>query len=73
MSLRRETIELSNTHNTSIDANHAQDMSTVRDRQQGIMNDISYADSRNDEKIAEMLSKVELKRIGSSKSLARYD
>ena len=31
-SLRREMIELLNTHETSIDANHEQDMSTVRDR-----------------------------------------
>ena len=60
VSLRRETIELLNTHKTSIDANHAQDMSTVRDRQQEIMNNISTANSRNKEKIAEMLSKVEL-------------
>ena len=64
VSLRRETIELLNTHKTSIDANHAQDMSTVRDRQQEIMNDISTANSRNDEKFAEMLGKVELNESG---------
>ena len=59
VSLRRETIELLNTHKTSIDANHAQDMSTIRDKQQEIMNNIYTANSRNDEKIAEMLGKVE--------------
>ena len=64
LSLRQETIELLNTHKTSIDANHAQDMSTVRDRQQDIMNNISTANSRNDEKIAEMLHKVELNESG---------
>ena len=64
VSLRQETIELLNTHKTSIDANHAQDMSTVRDRQQEIMNDISTANSRNDERIAEMLGKVELNESG---------
>ena len=64
VSLRRETIELSNTHKTYIDANHAQDMSTVRDRQQEIMNDFSTANLRNDEKIAEMLAKVELNESG---------
>ena len=69
VSLRRETIELLNTHKTSIDANHAQDMSTVRDRQQEIMNNISTANSRNDEKIAEMLGKVEL----NESSLVRVD
>ena len=60
VSLRRETIELLNTHKTSIDATHEQDMSNVRDRQQEIMNNIPTANSRNDEKIAEMLGKVEL-------------
>ena len=60
VSLRRETIELLNTHKTSIDATHTQDMSTVRDGQQEIMNNISTANSRNDEKIAEMLGKIEL-------------
>ena len=64
MSLRRETIELLNTHKTSIDANHAQDMSTVREKQQEIMNNISTANSRNDEKIAEMLGKIELNESG---------
>ena len=58
--LRQETIELLNTHKTSIDATHEQDMSNLRDRQQEIMNNISTANSRNNEKIAEMLSKVEL-------------
>ena len=57
-------IELLNTHKTSIDSNYEQDMSTVRDRQQEIMNDISTANSRNDEKIAEMLGKVELNQSG---------
>ena len=64
MSLRRETIELLNTHKTSIDANHAQDMSIVRDRQQEIMNNIYNADSRNDEKITEVLGKIELNESG---------
>ena len=64
VSLRQETIEFLNTHKTSIEANHAQDMSTVRDRQQEIMNIISTANSRNDEKIAEMLGKVELNVSG---------
>ena len=64
VSLRRDTIELLNTHKTSIDATHAQDMSNVRDRQQEIMNFISTANSRNEEKIAEMLSKVELNESG---------
>ena len=64
VSLRRETIELLNTHKTSIDANRAQDMSTVRDIQQEIMNNISTANSRNGEKIAEMLGKVELNESG---------
>ena len=64
VSLRRETIELLNTHKTSIDANHAQDMSTVKDRQQEIMNNIFTANSRNDEKIAEMLGKIELNESG---------
>ena len=64
VSLRRETIELLNTHKTSIDANHAQDMSTVRDRQQEIMNNISNANSRNDEKITEVLGKIELNESG---------
>ena len=48
--LRQETIELSNTHETSIDANHEQDMSTVRSRQQEIINNISTAFSRNGRK-----------------------
>ena len=64
VSLRRETIDLLNTHKTSIDANHAQDMSTVRDRQQEIMNNISNANSRNDEKITEVLGKIELNESG---------
>ena len=64
VSLRRETIELLDTHKTSIDANHAQDMSNVKDIQQEIMNNISTANSRNDEKIAEMLGKVELNESG---------
>ena len=64
VSLRRETIELLNAHKSSIDGNHAQDMSTVRDRQQEIMNNISTANSRNDEKIAEMLGKVESNQLG---------
>ena len=64
VSLRQETIELLNTHKTSIDANHAQDMSTVRDRQQEIMNNISTANSRDDEKIVEMLGKIELNESG---------
>ena len=64
VSLRRETIELLNTHKTSIDANRARDMSTVRDRQPEIMNNISTANSRNDEKIAEMLGKIELNESG---------
>ena len=64
VSLRRETIELLNTHKTSIDANYARDMSTVRDRQQEIMNNISTANSRNEEKISEMLGKVELNESG---------
>ena len=64
VSLRRETIELLDTHKTSIDANHAQDISTVRERQQEIMNDISNTNSRNDEKIAEMLGKIESTESG---------
>ena len=64
VSLRRETIELLNTHKTSIDANHAQDISTVRERQQEIMNNISNTNSRNDEKIAEMLNKIESTESG---------
>ena len=64
VSLRRETIELLNTHKTSIDATHEQDMSNVRDRQEEIMNFISNANSRNEGKIAEMLSKVELNESG---------
>ena len=64
LSLRQETIELLNTHKTSIGANHAQDMSSVRDRQHDIMNNISTANSHNDEKIAEMLHKVELNESG---------
>ena len=39
-------------------------MSTVRDRQQEIINNISSADSRNDKKIAEVLGKVELNESG---------
>ena len=39
VSLRRETIELLNTTKTFIEANHERDMSTVRNRQQEIMND----------------------------------
>ena len=64
VSLRRETIELLNTHKTSIDATHEQDMANVRDRQQDIMNNISTANSRNNERIAEMLSKIELNESG---------
>ena len=64
VSLRRETIELLDTHKTSIDANHAQDISTVRERQQEIMNNISNTNSRNDEKIAEMLGKIESTESG---------
>ena len=64
VSLRRETTELLNTHKTSIDATHEQDMSNVRDRQQEIMNNISTANSRNGEKIAEMLGKIELNESG---------
>ena len=64
VSLRRETIELLNAHKLSIDGNHAQDMSTVRDRQQEIINDISTSNSRNDEKFAEMLGKVESNQLG---------
>ena len=64
VSLRQETIELLNTHGTSIDANHEQDISTVRERQQEIMNNIFTANSRNDEKIAEMLGKVESTESG---------
>ena len=64
VSLRRETIELLDTHKTSIDANHAQDISTVRERQQEIMNNNSNTNSRNDEKIAEMLGKIESTESG---------
>ena len=64
VSLRRETNELLNTHEPTIDANHAQDMSTVRGRQQEIMNNISTTNSRNDGKIAEMLGKIELNESG---------
>ena len=64
VSLRRETIELLNTHKMSIDANHAQDISTVRERQQEIMNNISNTNSRNDERIAEMLGKIESTESG---------
>ena len=64
VSLRREMIELLNTHKTFIDANHAQDMSTVRDRQQEIMNNISTAHSNYDEKITEVLGKIELSVSG---------
>ena len=64
VSLRRDTIELLNTHKTSIDANHEQDISTVKERQQEIMNNISTANSRNDEKIAEMLNKIESTESG---------
>ena len=39
-------------------------MSTVGDRHQEIMNNNSTANSRNDEKIAEMLGKVELNKSG---------
>ena len=39
-------------------------MSTVGGRQQAIINNISAANSRNDEKIAEMLGKVELNKSG---------
>ena len=63
-SLRRETIELLNTHKSSIDANHEQDISTVRERQQETLNIISTANSRTDEKIAEMLGKVESTESG---------
>ena len=64
VSLRRETIELLNTHKTFIYAAHEQDMANVRDRQQEIMNNISTANSRNNEKIAEKLSRVELSESG---------
>ena len=64
VSLRQKTSELLNTHKTSIDATHEQDMANVRDRQQEIMNNISTGNSRNNEKIAEMLSKVELNESG---------
>ena len=59
VNLHQETIELLNTHKTSIDAKHKQDISTVRERQQEIINNIPTANSRNDKKIAEMLGKVE--------------
>ena len=62
--LRQKTIELLNTHKTSIDANHEQDITTVRERQQEIMNYISTASSRNDEKIAEILGKFESTESG---------
>ena len=39
-------------------------MSTVGGRQQAIINNISAANSHNDEKIAEMLGKVELNKSG---------
>ena len=64
VSLCQETIVLLNTHKTSIDANHEQDISTVRERQQEIMNNILTANSRNDEKIAEMLGRVESTESG---------
>ena len=64
VSLRRETIELLNTTKTSIEANHEQDMSTVRDRQREIMNNISTTNLRHNEKIAEMLGKIELNVSG---------
>ena len=64
VSLRQEMIELLNTHKTSMEANHEQDISTVRERQQEIMNNISTANSRNDEKIVEVLGKIELNESG---------
>ena len=64
VSFRRETIELLNTHKTSIDATHEQDISSVRERQQEIVNNISTSNSRNDEKIAEMLSKFDSTESG---------
>ena len=64
VSLRRETIELLNTTKTYIEANNERDMSTVRDRQQEIMNDISTTNIRHNEKIAEMLGKIELNVLG---------
>ena len=64
LSLRQETIELLNTTKTSIEANHERDMSTVRDRQQEIMNNISTTNLRHSEKIAEMLGKMELNVSG---------
>ena len=64
VSLRQETFELLNSHKTSMEANNEQDMSTVRERQQEIMNNIFTANSHNDEKIAEMLGKVELNESG---------
>ena len=60
VSLRRETIELLNTTKTSIEANHERDMSTVRERQQEIINNIPTTNLRHNEKIAEMLGKIEL-------------
>ena len=63
-SLRQETIELLNAHKTSIEANHAQDLSAVRDRQLEIMNIISTSNSRNEGKIAEMLGKVDSTESG---------
>ena len=53
-----------NAHKSSIDANHAQDMSADRDRQLEIMNNISTSNSRNDGKIAEMLGKVDSTKSG---------
>ena len=41
VSLRRETTELVNTTRTSIEADHEQKMTTVRDRQQEIINNIT--------------------------------
>ena len=64
VSLRRETIELLNTTKTYIEANNERDMSTVRDRQQEIINDISTTNIRHNEKIAEMLGKIELNVSG---------
>ena len=64
VSLRRETTELLNTSRSAIEANHERDMSTVRGRQQDIINDISASNLRNDNKIAEMLVKVESNESG---------
>ena len=58
VTLRRETIELSNKHKMSIDANHEQDMFTARDRQQEIINNIPANNSRNNERLRKCLAKL---------------